>query len=488
MKFYHSIFIAATLATHVQAIELEAITAVAAKFDNPALDEQYKARLELNQLIDQASAPGKEDPAALTKSLVLALQASGTSREADKYILRVMTRVATVDAVDCLANLLNGQDAMLKEEARQVLQSIHDPKAVVALEAALRKTSEKREKIGLAYSLAIQKSPSSVPLLASLVVDSDLEIARAGLSALATIGGNEALDILKKADASQKVALGLKPDVEEALLIAGSGNAGVVQEVYQATKSDFVRLAAFLELARNGADSKVIALIEKAVKSDSGGLRHAALKRGIELNLPNVLTGLEQGMDQMPAEDRLIVLANLQHLKSADVAEKIALRRMNSGVQDERIAALAALGEMPGKPAFDALLQALGDRSPPIYQAAAAALAATRYPAAEAELLGQLRDTSTAVRVLAIKAVVFRQVPGANGILIEIIAGSDPVASKEAMKSLYFTATLDDLRALYSRATATQDAEMRKSITAICSKIATRIDTAEARDLVKPLP
>ena len=193
---------------------------------------------------------------ALDAADVLALQASGTSREADKYILRVMTRVATVDAVDCLAKLLNGQDAMLKEEARQVLQSIHDPKAVVALEAALRKTSEKREKIGLAYSLAIQKSPSSVPLLASLGVDSDLEIARAGLSALATIGGNEALDILKKADASQKVALGLKPDVEEALLIAGSGNAGVVQEVYQSTKSDFVRLAAFLEgplsVSRNG--------------------------------------------------------------------------------------------------------------------------------------------------------------------------------------------------------------------------------------------
>ena len=74
-----------------------------------------------------------------------------------------------------------------------------------------------------------------------------------------------------------------------------------------------------------------------------------------------------------------------------------------------------------------------------------------------------------------------------SAILLEIIKGPDQAASKEAMKTLYFIASIDDLRALSAAAAAATEPELRKNLVSISSRIATRINTDEARDLVKDL-
>ncbi len=486
MKFIHSFFVATFLAAQAYALESSAVLAVAAKFDNASPDDQYKARVELSKLIDDATAPGKTAPADATKTLVTVMQAKGVSPEAAKYILRAMSRIATADAVPYLAELLNGRDPLLQEEARQVLESIRDPKSVATLEAALRKESRKLQKLGLMNSLAAQKAASSVPLIAPLILDPDLEIARAAVGALAGIAGDSAAEVLKKANASDKVAAAIKPDVEAALLIASAGNAQVILELYQTTQSETVRLAAFLALT-NSSPANAAPVVEQALKNDNSELRHAALAQALKMNLPSLQTTLAQSMEPMPLADRLVILANLHHLKSTDLAEKLALNRVASAEQDERIAAIAALGKMVTKPAFDALLQALGDKAPPINQAAGTAIAAIHFPAAESSLLAMIKGDSSPEKILAVKAMAFRQVAGSNELLIDTIFGSDASASTEAMKVLYFTASLDDLRTLSTKAAAIQDAEKKKSVASIFSKIATRLNTDEARELVKPL-
>lgn len=487
MKIFHLLIIAGGLATPLHALDSETILAVAGKFETSTPDAQYQDRLALYELIDDATIPGKSDPAALTRTLVLVLQGKSVPPEAAKYILRAMTRVATPDAVPYLAELLGGQDSLFREEARQVLESIHDSKSVAVLESALGKETNKVGKLGLINSLAVQKSASSVSFIAPFIMDSDLEVAKAAVLALARIGGDQAVEMLKKANASSKVVPVIKPDIEESLLIASSDSGPVALEVFQTTESDIVRLAAFIALTKGTPDDSVTSTIEKSLKSENPELRQAALRRGLELNLPSLQSTLAQGIDQMPEDDRMVVLANLQSLKPAELAEKIALARLSSTLQGERVAAILALGKIGGKPAFDAVLTAVGDKTPPVSQAAASALANMDFPAAEASLLGMLKSDSTEDKILAVKAVVFRQVAGANDVLIEIIAGNDAAASKEAMKSLYFTATLEDLQKLCIKAAATQDAARRKSLVSISSKIATRIDTDEARELVKTL-
>jgi HEAT repeat protein len=205
------------------------------------------------------------------------------------------------------------------------------------------------------------------------------------------------------------------------------------------------------------------------------------------MNIASLQTGLAQAIGQMPVEDRLVVLANIHQLKPAETAEKIALSCAASTEEDERVAAIVALGKIGTQPAFFAVLQAVGEKSPRVSRIAAAALASMNYPAADTELLAMLKGDSSPAKVLAIKAVVVRQIPGASEILIDTITGSDASAAKEAVKSLYFIATIDDLRALCTKAAATEDAAKKKSLSGLTSKLATRLDTDEARELVAPL-
>lgn len=488
MKLSHSILLAGLLISQLHALETAEVAAVAKDFDDPSGDKQYKARIELNRLVAQATLPGQGDPAAVSKTLVAVLQSGDTSTEARKYIIRALSRLGTADAIDPLVKLLAGDDTLLKEEARQALSAIPSPKAVAALEAALKAGSDKREKLGLIDSLALRKSTSSLPAIAPFIVDADPEIASAAIAAGGRIGGTEAVELLTRANASSKLAPALKTHVENALLIASSDDATVAGEIYQSTASETVRLAAFISMMREPAAAANASFIESALKSPDPDLRHAALAQGIEINLPSLLSSLAQSMEQMPKEDRMIVLANIHLAKPVENAEKIALARLDSTEEDERISAISALGKIGSKPAFDAVLKSLGAREPRVNQAAANALAATAYPQAESDLLAMLKGEPGQEKILAIKAMVSRQVSDGNSILLQIIQGSDTDASKEAMKTLYFTASMDALRALCAAAgDATKDEAVRRNLASIASRIATRIDTDEARELVKDL-
>lgn len=487
MKLFQSLFIGGVFITRLHALDSAELTAVAKRFDNPSGEQQYQARMELNRLVAQATLPGKGDPAAVTKLLVAALQAADTSQEAAKYLLRALSRIATADAVAPLARILQGPDPMLREEAREVLSWIHDPQAVAVLEASLPKAADKREKLGLIEALAAQKSPSSVPVLLPMMADPDPDLARASIAALAQIGGAPAVAALNRANTSGKLPPALKADAQRALLAASKGDAETTLAVYRTAGSDSVKLAAFIALMEHAPAAAKPALIEAALKSEDPGLRQVALAAGMEISLPSLQAALAQPLDPMPKDDRLVVLANLHRLKPAATAEKIALGRLASADEDERISAITALGGFPTPTAFQAVLQAVGAREPRVNQAAASALAGMSYPAAETTLVAMLKGDSSPDKLLAIKAVVFRQLPDASAILLEIIKGADPAASKEAMKSLYFIASFDELRSLCAATAAVQDADLRRSLVSISTRIATRINTDEARELVKDL-
>ena len=487
MKLFHSILIGGVFITHLHALERAEVAAVARGFDSPSGDAQYQARIELNRLVAQATLPDKGDPTAVTRVLLATLQAPDTSKEAAKYLLRSLARVGTVEAVEPLAKILHGQDPRLSEEAREALSWIRTPQAAAVLERELGQSADRCVQCGLIDGLAMQQSPTSVAVLAPWIGNPDPTLARAAITALARIGGPAALATLTAANASATLAPALKPDVELARLVASAGEAATARTIYQASGSATVRLAAFIALMTRAPASEQVTLIEAAVTSADADLRHTALAQGLARNLASLQTSLAQTIDPMPKEDRLIVLANIHHLKPAAAAEKIALSRLASTEEDERIVAIAALGRLATPPAFAAVLQAVGAREPRVNQAAANALASMSYPAVETTLLAMLKGDSSADKVLAIKALVSRQVPDANSILVQIIKGTDPDAAKEAMKTLYYTAGVADLSTLCALATATENADLRRNLVAICSRIATRINTDAARSLVKDL-
>jgi HEAT repeat protein len=483
MKILPILLCGGLCAVRLHALESAELAAVTKKFANPSGDEQYKARAELNRLVAQSTLPGKGDPAAVSRLLLTAIQSPDTPKEAVKYLLRSLSRIATADAVEPLVEILNGPDTMLREEAREALSWIQDPKASAALEAALAKSTDKREKLSLIAALAARKSATSITVLAPSLRDADPAVAFAAIDALSRIGGAPAVTAL----AAAKVAPALQPELEKALLVAGSGDARTVNHVYQSTASAPVRLAAFIALMKLAPDSAKPAVLEAAMKNRDDAVRQAALAKGLETNLPSLQSSLARSLPQMTAGDRLIVLANIHHLKPADAAAKLALGYVGSSDEEERVVAISSLGKIPTQSSFDALLQAVGAREPRVSQAAATAMGGLDYPEGQAALLAMLKGGSSQDKVLAIKALNSVQVPDACAILLEIVKGPDQAASKEAVKTLYFIASVDDLRTLSAAAAATTEPELRKNLVSISSRIATRINTDEARDLVKDL-
>lgn len=471
--------------TQLQALETADVAAVAKRFDSPSGDDQYAARMDLNRLVAEATAPGKGDAAAVTQVLLAVLNAPDTSTEARKYLIRSLARVGTGEAVAPLASLLETGVPLLQEEARQALSLIPVPGAVAALEAAFR-MSTGRERAGLVDALAAQASPGSVAVLAPVLLDPDPALAGAALSAIARIGGVPAVAALQTAIANPTLASPLRADAERALLLASSGEPGIARKLYDSTASGTVKLAAFLALLRSVDSTAKTALVEGALKSSDAGLRHAALPEALALNVPAAQAAL-QAMDRMPLDDRLVVLANLHRVQPQSLAEQIALHSSTAAVEDERVGAILALGKINTKPAFEAVLQAVGAREPKINQAGATALPGMAYPEADSALTAMLQGSSSPAKLLAVKALVFRQVPGAPALLMSIVKGSDEAAAKEALKTIYAGAGLDELKALCQEAATTTNASLRPSLISVCSKIAGRINTSEAKDLVKAL-
>ncbi len=486
MKFFPSILLFASLTMPGYALETADIAAQSAKFASASGDDQYTARIEQARLVDQATLPSKGDPAATTKVLAGVLLSADTSPEAKKYLLRDLARVGTPDAIAAISPLLDDANPMLRDEARSALQLIPDPKALAALQSALGKAKDTRGKAALADALATQKVPSSISLLAPLALDSDQEVFSAALLAIAKIGGAGASKALNKALASNKVAPARKADFERAILVAAPADSEGIMKIYQSTKSETIQSTAFLLLMKSLPAKTKSTTIEGALKSENLALRQQAIIAAIHNQVASFTSSLAANIGQMPKEDRLIVLANIHLLKPAAKAEKIALAQMESKDMDELAQAISALGRIATKPAFDAVVKALALTQPQANQAAAVALANMKFPAAESALLTMLKGSSEE-KILAFKAMLCIHVTNAGNVLTTEIKAADSATMKEAMKSLYFIATIDDLRSLCALATATKEAEVKSSLSSLCTRIATRLNTDEARELVKSL-
>lgn len=485
MKFSPSLLTLLCLSSRLLALDAAQLGTVTAKFSDPSGDAQYAARIELNRMIDDATAPGKSDAATAIRAVEELLAKPETSAEAKKYLLRALARVGTAESVPVAAALFRGSDAMLKEEARQVLQALENQDATTILSKALLAASDPRDQLALLDSLGINRTNAAVPAIAALITKPDPKVALAAVEALGKIGGPETVTSLGKLRTDARLAAPLKLEIDKALLFAAQDDPRVVQKIYQTADSPEVKLQAFLLLR---LDESTAAIIRDAMKSEDPTLRLAALKRGLESNQTDLLQGgIDRKTDPFSSNERLIILANLPLLKPTDGAVEIALGALKSEVPEERVLAISALGSLGGKPAFDALLPMLGNGEPMINRAASQAIARIDSPGANEFLLAGIQGPAGPEKQLAIKAAAFRTLPGVRPILVAIVQGNEKEAAQEAMKSLYAIGGIEELKALCAAATSTTDAALRGSLASFCKRLATRLGTDEAKQLANAL-
>jgi HEAT repeat protein len=481
MKLFPSLLTLLCLGTRLLALDAAQLGTVTSKFSDPSGDAQYAARIELNRMIDDATAPGKGDVASAIRAIDEVLTNPTTSTEAKKYLLRALARVGNNESVPAVLAIFRGPDAMLKEEARQVLESIQSQEVITALTEALVAATEPREQVALLGSLGLIRAGAAVPAIAALITKPDPKVALAAVDALGKIGDTQSVTTLGKLRTDANLAAPLKQEIDKALLLAGKDNPAVARKIYQTTGSADVKMTAFLPLSQGESST---AIIRDALQSGDAVLRLTALKRGLENNQTDLLKGgLDRETDPFSNSERLIILANLPSLKPSDVAVEIAVKALDTDDPEQRAAAISALGLIGGESAFKALLPMLGNGEPTVNRAALQAISRINSPGANEILLGAIQGPAGPEKVLAIKAAASRMLPGVRPLLVQIITSGESDSTQEAMKTLYAIGGIEELKALCTAATSTTDAALRGRLASFSKRLASRLGTEEAKQL-----
>jgi hypothetical protein len=208
------------------------------------VEDRYDAQMALQDIASNSSKPGNAAAReALGKVLAAKAADAATPQPARVWIVRQLEYMGGPESVEALANVMNGEDAELRECARRALEKNPAPAATASLRAALEKASDATWKIGFTNSLGERGDAQSVALIARGLADA--KTAPAAALALGKIANAAAVEALW-------AGLNKFPEAAEALINAANRmkaqNAAAAKAIYQRvaqeTKSKSVRAAA----------------------------------------------------------------------------------------------------------------------------------------------------------------------------------------------------------------------------------------------------
>ncbi|MHB1036671.1 MAG: HEAT repeat domain-containing protein [Pirellulales bacterium] len=149
---------------------------------------------------------------SLESRLVQVLK-SGASRTAKEYACRQLSLIGSATAAPALGELL--PDKALSHMARFALERMACREACDALRGALSKTAG-LEKAGVIQALGMRRDVDSLPLVAGVLADPDLQVAAEAAAALGNLGTVEAAAALEAF--RPKAPEALRPKVADACL------------------------------------------------------------------------------------------------------------------------------------------------------------------------------------------------------------------------------------------------------------------------------
>lgn len=270
-----------TIAEPEQVIDPYAATA---KYE---FDAARTAFSQIEEEIRTASSEGlkPEKSREVELRLIEILQSTSATEAGKQFACRMLRRVGSAASVPALASLLPHDT--LTDAARFALQGHPSEEAGIALREALGKL-EGEKRIGIIGSLAQRHDAKAVPLIAGYLESDDPGLAKAAISALGTLGTDEATGALMKANLAQELdAARYHACIECAYAMKNRSNDARALRLFRAMtqedKSVYVRAAAWQGLCEiRGAETvpNLIALL------DSEDVRMADAARGILSRLP----------------------------------------------------------------------------------------------------------------------------------------------------------------------------------------------------------
>jgi len=389
---------------------------------------------------------------------------------------RLLALVGTKDAIAPLAALLG--DEKLSHMARYGLEPIPDPAVEEAFRDALGKLKG-RPLVGVIGSIGVRRDVKAVRPLAKMLRSPDTQVAQAAARALGSIGNPAAATVLKyrlkhaPADNQLDICEGLLRCAER---LAADGNRGEAIEIYDELREldtpHQVRAGALrgaiLTRRRRG-----LRLLRQYLRSDDYIMFSAAVQTAQELPYAEVTQALTAEMNQLPADNQILVIQTLG--KRADASASPALFALaRSGAKSVRIAAIRSLPDIGHPSAVPVLAELLSDTDSEISKAAQEALAALPGRQADAAVMAMLDSRQASRRLTALELIGRRRMTTSIPALLKAAEDADPKVRPAALKKVGELGGPTELPALLDlllRLKESQDLDAAEhALSAVCVK------------------
>lgn len=383
-----------------------------------------QSREPLTQLSDFIRGiEGADNLKAVEKELLVFLQSQATAAS-KQFVCRNLSIIGSQDSAEVLAGMLT--EAETSDMARYALERIPGEGIDEILRQTLPKTKGV-EKIGVISTLGLRGDKKSVPVLAGLIGDPDVEVASAAVTALGQISSTEARAALAKAKDTTSGDLQM-----------------LVLDSY---------LNCADELIDQGDEEGALEIYRELYTSDIPKVIRSAALRGTVYSIPEkageiIIEVIEGGDPEMQA----VAFGLVSEVEGDDDVKAIAgrLGKLAPAGQVQLITALANLGSTVAKPAIVSAvtsdnaevriaalkgLASLGDDTTVLLLAEAAAKAVGAEKVAARESLYSMRDGKVDAKILA-------SIPEADGdVKVELIRSISQRNIKGALDTLLATAT-----------------------------------------------
>ncbi len=418
------------------------------------------------------------DPAKLAAAqiaLLDILQNPDSEPAAAQEAAQLLGQVLLTGKPDGHAATLNALAPMLADPARSEYARLALDRvpgsAVDTLYLQALTTTNGRTRLGILDTIGTRGISGAVPALAGLVNDADPATASAAASALGRIGGSSALDALAQAK-DQLAPTILKARLAAAAKADAATAARVAGEVYRNASAPLGQRSIALRQLIAANPAGAIEEIHAALTSEEPAFHSVAIESVRSLPVAEAGAKLAARLGSYAPAVQTSLIAALGHRADASAVPGL-LAALDGADASIRLAALDALGRLPGNVNTARKLASLatgrGDES----QAAGAALARLNGPGINDFIrTGAATDGDNALRAVFIQQIAARNLTDAIPFLFSL--RSSPVESLrlEALDALRLIAASSDQQAVIDWAVgASARTEQNRAVRALITII-----------------
>ncbi len=384
---------------------------------------------------------------ALERRLDNILRSGDATFYGKEYAAKQLYLMGTRDSISVLAQLL--LDPEQSDDARYALQQMEPGRADVALHDALQNTSGP-VRIGIINTIGERGSPRSVDDLSRFAASEDLDTARAAIRALGKIGGQSAVDVLTRTQATVSGPLAVA--VDDALLecadafVANGDNESAVKIyslMYAADAPAVVRLAALQGMTRAKGEQAIPTIID-ALSGTDADIKSSAAFAAQEVSGDSATKQLADALAGLPADGKILLILALKARGDATALDAVTAE-LDSDAAAVRIAALEALAVLGNDSSVDRLANIAASASDAEQRAARHALALLRGAGINGAIVTALNTGNDGVRAELARALGARYAEDAIPTLLKAATDENEAVRTQAFTSLGVVATAEQL-------------------------------------------